>query len=320
MVQLATSEHCNVTPTQILEHPANVFSQNAREAYFQDGYALAHGAIGEPWLSKLRAVAAAKVEQSRVVSASDDQFDLDPRHTADSPRVRRLKKAVDQHPDLWAFASAPPLTDIAADLVGPAVKFHSSKLNYKWSDGGDEVRWHQDIQAWPHSNFSPVTLGIYLEDTGPEQGPLAVIPGSHAGELFEMYGADGTWTGAVSDADLARVPLDSAIELCGSAGTVIAIHCRTVHGSRVNFSNQVRPLLLYVYSSADAMMLCQPPAPTTRTGDVVRGEPARYAHIEPLDCRLPPRWEQVGYGSIFTVQGTGDDPEAAPGHVLERDR
>ncbi len=36
------------------------------------------------------------------------------------------------------------------DLVGSDVRFHHSKLNTKWSDGGEEVKWHQDIQFWLH--------------------------------------------------------------------------------------------------------------------------------------------------------------------------
>ena len=291
-----------VTPSQILEYTPVVCSQNAREAYFRNGFACLQGQLGEPWLSRLRAVAAEKIAASRLVSQSDEQFDLDPKHRHDAPRVRRLKKAVDQHRALWEFASTAPMTDIAADLVGPAVKFHSSKLNFKWSQGGDEVRWHQDIQAWPHTNFSPVTLGVYLEDTGPAQGPLAVVPGSHQGELFDMYDDDDRWTGAVSPRDLRRVDTGSAVELCGPAGTIVAIHCRAVHGSRVNGSSRMRPMLLYVYSSADAFPISAAPAPTTHTGDIVRGEPARFVHLEPLDCKMPPRWEKVSYGSIFSAQ------------------
>jgi len=292
-----------VTPAQILETPPALLSQEARERYFRDGFVVVEGLIGPKWLARLRAVVNSKIEESRHLTASDEQFDLDPAHQANSPRIRRLKKAVDQHSDLWAFASEPPMTEIAADLVGPSVKFHSSKLNFKWAHGGDEVKWHQDIQAWPHTNFSPVTLGVYLEDTGSAQGPLAVIPGSHQGELFDMYGPDDRWAGAVSQTDLGRLPTKEAVELTGPAGTLVAIHCRAVHGSAVNHSGRGRPMLLYVYSSADAFALGEPPAPTSHTGDIVRGEPARFAHMEPLDCRMPPRWEKVGYGSIFTAQG-----------------
>jgi ectoine hydroxylase len=106
------------------------------------------------------------------------QFDLAPEHSAASPRIRRLHKTVDQHPELWALACDPCVVDLVADLLGPDVRFHSSKLNFKWFDGGDAVQWHQDIQAWPHTNFSVLTFGIYLENTGHAQGPLAALPGT----------------------------------------------------------------------------------------------------------------------------------------------
>ena len=30
-------------------------------------------------------------------------------------------------------------------------------------------------------------------------GPMGVIPGSHNGELFDLYGDDGQWSGAIKD-------------------------------------------------------------------------------------------------------------------------
>ena len=65
----------------------------------------------------------------------------------------------------------------------PDVKFHSSKLNYKWPGSGEVVKWHRDIPAWPHTNYSPVTLGVYLCDVPAERGPLTCVAGSHLGPI-----------------------------------------------------------------------------------------------------------------------------------------
>ena len=260
------------------------------------------GYIGAAWLERLRAVVAAKVEASRALSASDDQFDLAPDHCAGKPNIRRLRKAVDQHPELWAFAQDPVVVDLVADLLGPDLRFHSSKLNFKWSDGGDAVHWHQDIQAWPHTSFSVLTFGVYLDDTSAEQGPLTALPGTHRGPLFEQYDDSGRWTGALSARDVATLPTDRAVDMCGPAGTVVLIHCRVVHGSAVNYSPRVRPLFLNVYSSADTLPITPAPSPTTRTGVLVRGEEPLHVHMEPYPARLPPRWDQVGYRSIFAAQ------------------
>jgi ectoine hydroxylase len=280
-----------------------VLDQRAREQYFANGFLTVPSYVGATWLRRLRDVVDAKIEESRRLSASDDQFDLAPDHTAEKPNIRRLRKAVDQHPELWDFAKDPSVVDLVADLVGPDVRFHSSKLNFKWSDGGDAVRWHQDIQAWPHTNFSVLTFGVYLDDTGPEQGPLTTIPGTHRAALFDQFDEDGRWTGALTARDTATLPVGTAVDMCGSAGTVVLLHCRVVHGSAANYSARMRPLLLNVYAAADALPMTPLPAPTTRTGLLVRGQEPMHVHMEPYPAKLPPRWDQVGYRSIFAAQG-----------------
>jgi hypothetical protein len=147
-----------MTADHVLEYRPLVLDQRARERYFAEGFLTVPGYVGAAWLHRLRAVVAAKIEESRALTASDDQFDLAPDHSAEKPNIRRLRKAVDQHPELWAFAQDPTIVDLVADLLGPDVRFHSSKLNFKWSDGGDPVRWHQDIQAWPHTGVSSAVM------------------------------------------------------------------------------------------------------------------------------------------------------------------
>jgi ectoine hydroxylase len=291
-----------MTPEQILAHPPRVLSDAQRRGYFETGYLAAPDVIPREWLARLVELSAAFVEQSRGHAASDEAFDLGPNHRPDRPHVRRLRALVDRHPDFWRFASESPLADIAADLVGPDVKFHSSKLNYKSPGGGEIVKWHQDIPAWPHTNYSLVTLGVYLDAVPAEQGPLTCVPGSHRGPIFVHRDANGAWTGAIRDADMARVDVAGADDLIGPAGTVVAINCRTVHGSRANGTERVRPVALFVYSSADAFAWMPAPTPTRHTGEIVRGQPAAVAHLDPTPCPVPPDWSRQGYGSIFVAQ------------------
>jgi ectoine hydroxylase-related dioxygenase (phytanoyl-CoA dioxygenase family) len=297
-----------VKTADVLARAPLVLAQAERERYVEDGYLVVPGYVGPAWLARLRAVVADKIEASRALTASDDQFDLAPDHSAARPNIRRLRKAVDQHPELWAFATDRAVVDLVADLLGPDLRFHSGKLNFKWSAGGDAVRWHQDIQAWPHTSFSVLTFGVYLEDTESAQGPLTAIPGSHRGPLFDQFDDQGGWTGAVMPGDVATLPIAKAVELGGPAGTVVLLDCRVVHGSAVNHSARMRPLLLYVYAAADTLPISPAPAPTTRTGVLVRGQEPRYVHMEPYPARLPPRWDQVGYRSIFAAQSTSARP------------
>jgi len=299
-----------MTPEAILAYPARVLSQGQRETYFRTGFLAAEGLISPDWLELLQARSNAFLDESRGHKTSNEAFDLGPNHSATRPHVRRLRALVDRHPDFWRFASESPLADIAADLVGPDVKFHSSKLNYKWPGAGEVVKWHQDIPAWPHTNYSPVTLGIYLDDVPAEQGPLTCVPGSHQGPIFVHRDEAGAWTGAIRDADMATVDGDRAEDLVGPAGTIVAINCRTVHASRANFTGRVRPVALFIYSSADAFAWMPAPTPTRYTGAIVRGQPAAVAHLDPTPCPVPPDWSRQGYGSIFAAQTAAESSQS----------
>jgi ectoine hydroxylase len=298
-----------MTPEDILSHDALVLSPAQRDAYFRDGFMVAESLFSEAEIAGLRSLSQEFLERSKSVNESNEAYDLAPDHGPDNVHVRRLKKPVDRHPDFWTFASQSRLTKAAADLVGPDVKFHSCKLNYKWPGPDDLVKWHQDILAWPHTNYSPVTLGIYLDDVTEAHGPLACIQGSHDRELFSHYGPDGAWSGYIADKDIPRVALEKSVSLTGPAGSLIALNCRTVHGSQPNRSLETRPLLLFIFSSADAFPWMPAPSPTTKTGEIVYGSPAKFAHMDPRPCPVPPNWEKEGYGSIFASQKVSDAAE-----------
>ena len=221
-----------MTPEQVLAHSPKVLTDAQREAYFRDGYLLLERFVPDDWLATLRGLSEHFIEESRSQTASDEKFDLESDHCATAPRLRRLTQPVRHHPDYWRFASGSCITDLAEDLLGPDIMFHHSKLNFKWSGGGEEVKWHQDIQYWPHTNYSVLTIGVYLEDVDETMGPMGVIPGAHNGELFDLYDGNDCWAGAISDHDLARVPVEKAVYLQGPAGSVTVHHCRMIHGSQ----------------------------------------------------------------------------------------
>jgi ectoine hydroxylase-related dioxygenase (phytanoyl-CoA dioxygenase family) len=294
-----------MTPDEVLSQPPRVLSQEQRERYFEDGYLLLERIVPREWVDRMLAVTAEFVEQSRSRTKSDAIFDLEPSHTAESPRLRRLTSPVEQHAAYWAFASESLLGDIAADLVGPDVKFHHSKLNFKWAAGGEEVKWHQDIQYWPHTNYSPLTMGVYLHDVGAEQGPLRVIPGSHDGPLYSLYNDEDAWVGCLADHDVEGLDHAAAEDLMGPAGSLTIHNCRAVHSSRRNESDLGRPLLLNVFSAADAFPYTANPLPSRYAGAIVRGKPARWAHHDPRPCLIPPDWSG-GYTSLFALQQEED--------------
>jgi ectoine hydroxylase len=118
-----------MTPEHVLQHPPLVLDQRERERYFEDGFLTVPGHIGAAWLDRLRAVVAAKIEESRALTASDDQFDLAPNHSAETPNIRRLRKAVDQHLELRAFAQDPAVVDLSGQCAPHHARAHAHVAN-----------------------------------------------------------------------------------------------------------------------------------------------------------------------------------------------
>lgn len=294
-----------MTPDEILSLEPRILTRKQQESYFQDGYILLERIIDEDTINRLRAATDEMIEKSKSISQSDEVWDLDKGHTKDAPRLRRLSSPNDHHPVYWEYASKSIVPDIISDLVGPSVKFHHSKLNFKWSGGGEEVKWHQDISFWPHTNYTPCTVGTYMYDCGLEQGPLAVYPGSHEDELYDQYNDVGEWTGCLNAEDTAKIDMNEAVFLDGPAGSLTIHNCRTLHYSAANNSDIPRPLLLNVYAGADAFPYTHNPIFSKYDQAIVRGERTRWAHHDPRPCLQPPDWSK-GYTSIFAVQQQED--------------
>ena len=290
-----------MTPETILARRPRVLTQAQREHYFQHGYVGAPGVVPRAWLDRLNERTAAYVEESRQANG-DRRFDLEPDHSAECPRIRRLNSPTDVDALYWEFASTGPFVDVAEDLLGPDIKFHHSKLNFKWSGGGEEVKWHQDIQFWPHTNYDVLTVGVYLEDVDARMAPMGVIPGSHNGPLHELYDDAGEWTGHIRAADLPNVAVERASYIDGPAGTVTVHNCRAIHGSAPNWSDRPRPLLLCAYAAADAIPITNLVSASPHGNQLVRGAPARWARFDPRPCLLPPDWSKTGHKSIFEHQ------------------
>ncbi|MGI9334762.1 MAG: phytanoyl-CoA dioxygenase family protein [Gammaproteobacteria bacterium] len=289
-----------MTPDEILSQPTRVLSQADRERYFERGYLCVPKLVPTPQIAEIRAVTEQFVERSRQQTHSDDVFDLAPEHCAEAPVVRRLKDPDVRDGAFWRLATG-ILADVAADLVGPDVVFHHSKLNFKWFDESDRVKWHQDAQFFPHTNYNVLTIGTYLLDTTMDNGPLAVIPRSHEGPLFDQYDGDSNWVGHLSDKDAASLGSDNIEYLTGKAGSITIHSCRTVHGSPSSRSGEPRPLLLNCYTAADARPYTPHPDPSENAYRIIRGKPARWAHHDPRPCQIPPDWSG-GYTSIYAAQ------------------
>ena len=287
--------------SDILAHPPQVVTPAARQSYFDEGYLLCRNLISEDWLQPLRSALAQLVQRSRRLTRSDGTYDLEAGHSTAEPRLRRIAYLDDLDPIFWDFAVNSPLADLATDLMGPDVRFRECLINFKWPRGGQAVKWHQDIPFYPHTNLSPAQFLVFLEDIGPDQGPLQVVPRSHKGPVFDHYDAAGNWLGYIPDETVGQAGTERALAVTGQAGSVSVHNSATVHGSAQNLSPLGRPVLILGYNACDALPYTAPAYPSSHHGQVVRGQEAKYALHDPVTLRLPPDWSS-GYTSIFAHQ------------------
>ncbi|MCP3853692.1 MAG: hypothetical protein GY698_03020 [Actinomycetia bacterium] len=137
-----------------------IITPQQKETYERDGYLVLPGLIRGGWLGRLREASDHFVEQSRALTRSDAVLDLEPDHTAENPRLRRLTSPVDHHPTFEEFSLRGPVADLAIDLLGSPARYHHSKLNYKWSAGGCPPPPTGRKAATPPSSTRPICSRI----------------------------------------------------------------------------------------------------------------------------------------------------------------
>jgi phytanoyl-CoA hydroxylase len=224
------------------------------EQYWEEGAIVVEGVLDELTRRRMKQVVAELVEKSRAVTSHDNVYDLEPGHTREEPRVRRIKKPHLVDRVFHDFMFAERLLAIQQDLLGKSIRLHGSKLNLKSPRFGSAVEWHQDWAFYPHTNDDLLAMGVMLEDTMLENGAMLYVPGTHKGETYSHHGDDGLFCGAIDPA-ACKLDFSAAAAATGPAGSVSFHHVRLVHGSAQNTSNRPRELLLYETGAADAYPL-----------------------------------------------------------------
>ena len=261
------------------------------------GYLGVENVLSHSEIENLRHITDEFVEKSRAVTAHTDVFDLEPGHTPENPRLRRLKNPIEQHAVYRNTLHHEKILTIVSQLIGYGLRCNGNKLNMKQPGYGSPVEWHQDWSFYPHINDDLLAVGVAIDDMTEENGPLLVIPGSHKGPIFDHH-QDGHFCGAVTDAAFSD---KNAVPVMVKAGGITIHHVRMLHGSVANTSNHPRRLLLFQYCAIDAWPLMGIKSWEDFNATIVRGEPSNIPRITNVPVRMPYP-PSLKSGSIYESQ------------------
>ena len=269
-----------------------VLSDEQRERFWSEGYLVVENAVDADLLGTMQEEFVEWVGESRSQGQpygdtldGRPRFDLEPGHSAEKPGLRRVNAPVEVSQAYFDAMASSRMTDCVADLIGPDVKFHHSKINSKLPGGQTAVKWHQDFPFTPHSNDDLITALLMVDEVTHENGPLEVVAGSHKGELHGLW-HNGIFTGSVADT-VAEDCQKKAITCVGPAGSVCLMHTRLLHGSAPNLGKHSRTLFICVYSAEDAVPYSSNPMPNKFEGLVVRGEKSNRVRSTSYEIELP---------------------------------
>ncbi len=132
----------------------------------------------------------------------------------------------------------PRLLDAAAELLGPNIQLHHTKLHAKPPAIGSPFPMHQDYSYFPHQTDEILAAIVHIDDATVENGCICLVSGSHkAGPLplheSGQYLSMNDW------------PLEKALPIEARAGDVIFFTYLTVHGSYTNTSSRDRRIVLF---------------------------------------------------------------------------
>jgi ectoine hydroxylase-related dioxygenase (phytanoyl-CoA dioxygenase family) len=223
----------------------------------------------------------------------DKPYEFEPR---DGETVRRIWSPTQKHTTFRDLAADPKLLDCIEPLIGKNILFHYSKLNMKGPKVGSVVEWHQDFSYYPHTNSDLVTALIFLDDASQQNGCLRVVPGSHRRGLVS-HEEGGYFRGKAQDVEEAQ-----AVPIEVPSGSVLFLHCLTLHASARNESTLPRRTFLPAYRAADSFPLYfGPHAAHNEPGiQLLRGQRAKVARVEAGNYLLPIAERE--FGSLYEVQ------------------
>src|SRR5579859_6779021 len=158
-----------------------------RDFYRQHGYVLARGVFRPDEVATMQREIDALFDRAASAGrATEATWRGDWREAAGVGTAAAVQTRVDsihnvQNHSAWftRMLVDPRLVDRAAELIGPNVQLHHTKLHNKPPSVGSPFPMHQDYPYFPHAGDSMIAATVHVDDATVDNGCLCLIPGSH---------------------------------------------------------------------------------------------------------------------------------------------
>lgn len=131
------------------------------------------------------------------------------------------------------------------------ILLHHTKAHIKPPEKGAPYLMHQDYHYFPFKKHSMLAVFLHLDDTTPENGGLAVYPGSHKLGPLEDYGVTDEKGEEYHYVNPDEYPLSKAVPVTAKKGEIVIFSYLLLHGSYLNLSDRSRRMFLLQVRAAD---------------------------------------------------------------------
>jgi phytanoyl-CoA hydroxylase len=229
-----------------------------RDLYWRDGFTVVRGLFDAdelaPWLARTRALASGEAKPPAPMKLVRDVMVAKGAVVPRTPEHAICKiNFFENDPVLAEYAHAPKLLDRIEALLGPKLLFVNSMVVTKPPGVDARHPLHQDLLYF---GFRPgdAVVGTWtaLEPVTRANGCLAVLPGSHRGELLKHEVPDWDFVNfgflGVSGIDASSERVHVEME----PGDTLLFHSLLIHGSGTNRTEGFRRAISAHYARAGA--------------------------------------------------------------------
>jgi phytanoyl-CoA hydroxylase len=250
-----------------------------RDGYAKNGYLDVRGLFVAdeiaPWLERLAELLGGDAPPPPGMLVMRDVMVAKGAVAPDS-RAKAIAKIQDFENDavLWSYVEHPRLLDCVEEFIGADVASIHTMLINKPPDVDGRHPLHQDLLYFP---FRPaeriVATWTALERCTRANGCLAVVPGTHHGELLRHENPDWEFVngGYFGAAGVGAHPERVHLEM--EPGDTVFFHPLLLHGSGRNRSSGFRRAISAHYASASCRYLADGHRHGGRPFRLVRGDP-----------------------------------------------